>query len=180
MDYEKKLKDALKDGNTDYEVVRWIESNFPELTESEDERNRKDLLNFLQSPFIRENIADWKVAPWIAFLEKQGKQNLANSAKTCKNEQTLAKKQEHPINNKEAEKACLEYRKFREECGIKDPVMLDEIEEAYYNGATSTQMPAWSEDDEEELGIAIEYLQRAGQLDSATWLKSLKERLSKR
>lgn len=28
-----------------------------------------------------------------------------------------------------------EYRNFREECGIKDPVMLNEIEEAYYAGA---------------------------------------------
>jgi len=37
--------------------------------------------------------------------------------------------------------------------------------------------PAWSEKDEEELGIAIKYLQQAGQWDSATWLKSLKERL---
>ena len=35
----------------------------------------------------------------------------------------------------------------------------------------------WSEEDEEELGIAIEYLQQAGQWDSATWLKSLKTKL---
>ena len=27
-----------------------------------------------------------------------------------------------------------QYRDFREQCGIKDPVMLDEIEEAYYEG----------------------------------------------
>ena len=26
------------------------------------------------------------------------------------------------------------YRDFREQCGIKDPVMLNEIEEAYYEG----------------------------------------------
>ena len=45
---------------------------------------------------------------------------------------------------------------------------------------TKTSDKVWSEEDEEELGIAIEYLQRAGQLYSATWLKSLKERLSKR
>lgn len=85
--------------------------------------------------------------------------------------------EQEPKSYKEAEKACLEYRKFREDCGIKDPVMLDEIEEAYYNGATSIQKPDWSEEDEEELGIAIKYLQREGQWDSATWLKSLKNRV---
>ncbi len=88
--------------------------------------------------------------------------------------------EQEPKSYKDAEEASAEWRKFREDCGIKDPVMLDEIEDAYYNGATSIQKPAWSEEDEEELGIAIKYLQQAGQFDSATWLKSLKERLSKR
>ena len=27
-----------------------------------------------------------------------------------------------------------QYKDFREQCGVKDPVMLDEIEEAYYEG----------------------------------------------
>ena len=27
-----------------------------------------------------------------------------------------------------------QYRDYREQCGIKDPVMLDEIEEAYFDG----------------------------------------------
>ena len=31
--------------------------------------------------------------------------------------------------------AARKYRDYREECGIKDPVMLDEIEEAHYAGA---------------------------------------------
>ena len=37
--------------------------------------------------------------------------------------------QEEPV-NKNYEKAAKEYRKFREECGVKDPVSLNEIEEA--------------------------------------------------
>ena len=37
----------------------------------EDERIREELVNFLQSPFIKENLTDEKVAPWIAYLEKQ-------------------------------------------------------------------------------------------------------------
>jgi hypothetical protein len=33
-----------------------------------------------------------------------------------------------------AEDLSKQYRDFREQCGIKDPVMLDEIEEAYFEG----------------------------------------------
>ena len=33
-----------------------------------------------------------------------------------------------------AEDLSKQYREFREQCGIKDPVMLNEIEEAYYEG----------------------------------------------
>ncbi len=39
---------------------------------------------------------------------------------------------------KEFAQASITYRKFRERCGIKDPVMLDEIEEAYFKGAEET------------------------------------------
>ena len=33
-----------------------------------------------------------------------------------------------------AEDLSKQYKDFREQCGIKDPVMLNEIEEAYYAG----------------------------------------------
>ena len=33
-----------------------------------------------------------------------------------------------------ADEKSKQYRDFREQCGIKDPVMLIEIEEAYYQG----------------------------------------------
>lgn len=84
---------------------------------------------------------------------------------------------------KDAEEASAEYRKFREDCGIKDPVMLDEIEEAYYNGATSIQKPAWSEEDEEYMRDVIAFLEdardcRQNALDCIEWMKQLKERLS--
>jgi len=35
----------------------------------------------------------------------------------------------------EIEKASMEYRKSREECGAKDPILLDEIDNAYFMGA---------------------------------------------
>ena len=45
--------------------------------ESEDERIRKELINFLRSPFIKENLTDEKVAPWLEWLEKQKEQKPA-------------------------------------------------------------------------------------------------------
>lgn len=33
-----------------------------------------------------------------------------------------------------AEELSEKYRDFRKQCGVKDPIMLNEIEEAYYEG----------------------------------------------
>ena len=55
--------------------------------------------------------------------------------------------QKSVVDDKDAEKASEEYRSFRMSCGIKDPVMLNEIKEAYYEGAIRKQKLAkWSED----------------------------------
>lgn len=57
------------------------ETIFPELSESEDERIRKEIINFLRSPFVTENITDEKIAPWLAYLEKQKEQeHICDSA----------------------------------------------------------------------------------------------------
>ena len=72
MDYKKKYEEAerlYRTANADQRYV--LESLFPELKEPEDEKAMEDLLNFLKSPFIKDNICDWKVAPWIAWIEKQ-------------------------------------------------------------------------------------------------------------
>ena len=51
------------------EIWDWLEKKEDE--ENDDERIRKELVNFLQSPFREENLTDEKVAPWLAYLEKQ-------------------------------------------------------------------------------------------------------------
>lgn len=35
----------------------------------------------------------------------------------------------------EIEKASKEYRKSREECGVEDPILLDEVDDAHFMGA---------------------------------------------
>ena len=74
MDYEKKYNDALerakkslRAANDDgRDVVGFI---FPELAESEDERIRKEIINFIQSQIEDGNSAGWD--RWIAWLENR-------------------------------------------------------------------------------------------------------------
>lgn len=67
---------------TNQEIKDWLEKQGePEENDSEDERIRKSLINFLKSPFVNENITDEKVTPWIAWLEKQKEPDWAHSQK---------------------------------------------------------------------------------------------------
>ena len=85
MDYEKKYKEALerakdfKNGIVQFaldpgeSIVHYI---FPELRESEDERIRKELIEFIKwsvdRHFMREDFHQAKrPSEWIAYLEKQ-------------------------------------------------------------------------------------------------------------
>lgn len=85
-DYKKKYEQAIErakavnPGTTDYNIVTKI---FPELKESDDERIRKYLMNYVKSAGVghslfdsvntRENI--------LAWLEKQGEQKLIDKVK---------------------------------------------------------------------------------------------------
>lgn len=104
MNYERKYKEALErakklhsepTGGTERIVCEQI---FPELIESEDERIRKELIDFLwkEKIFLQEvhlsveNSPKYRfVMDAIAWLEKQGEKNLANSAKICKENEEM-------------------------------------------------------------------------------------------
>ena len=51
-----------------------LEMIFPELTESEDERIRKDIVTYLKSILSNKKYGDKFIESWIAWLEKQGEQ----------------------------------------------------------------------------------------------------------
>ena len=74
-------RQLVKDGKISQEIAETI---FPQLKENEDERIR----NFLIGKFreIGEVWHEYSTKDIISWLEKQGSQNLANSAKTCKDE----------------------------------------------------------------------------------------------
>lgn len=69
------LHDNYDTVSTLIDIKDELEHIFPELRESEDEKTRKALISFLKSPFVNENITDEKVAPWLAWLEKQGQKS---------------------------------------------------------------------------------------------------------
>ena len=70
MDYEKKYKNALEaikklqEANpSDEGIQNWVNDNFPELKESEDERIRKEIIEYIKTGTYHKD--------WIAWLEKQ-------------------------------------------------------------------------------------------------------------
>lgn len=86
MDYENKYKDALELAR-DYHKANLmlykadenavLEDIFPELAESEDEKTRKELTEFLEKAsggFLNTTIKCKTFGKWLSWLEKQGKQ----------------------------------------------------------------------------------------------------------
>ncbi|MBE6322701.1 MAG: hypothetical protein E7073_06765 [Bacteroidales bacterium] len=66
----------------------FFEEVFPELQECADERIRKALLDAVHDSSIDALRLNYNLnkEDAIAWLEKQGEKNLANSAKTCKDD----------------------------------------------------------------------------------------------
>ena len=121
MDYEKKYNEALEKARqlcaypTTKPFISDLQDLFPELAESEDEMVRRSLLDWLVKK--RNNITIpfslRDAERWITWIEKQGEQNLTNSAKTCKIEQKPWSKE--------------------------DEKMLDEIIDFFKNGTVKLQ-----------------------------------------
>lgn len=105
MDYEKKYKEALErakekrdeykrlDGEKSF-VPSDIEYIFPELSESEDEKTRKELIEALKQLDREKTPVDsYPYLEWVSWLEKQGevKESLISQHdnKICKENDSL-------------------------------------------------------------------------------------------
>lgn len=115
MNYEEKYKQALenfkkiKSANSDNKkLVNFIECEYPELRESEDERIRYSLMSFLNSLSETEVPSQEEFKKWWMWLEKQG-------------EKTIPKN----IND-----AALQYV---DTCAVDGRVTHDNINEPYWN-----------------------------------------------
>jgi len=80
MDYEEKYKEALDKANVIHkcgnnQIKQIMEKVFPELAESEDEKIRKAIIDFI-STYEYPELIDKEV--WVTWLEKLGEQNTAN------------------------------------------------------------------------------------------------------
>ena len=93
MDYEKKYKDALekakevynrKDATDGGKLI--LESMFPELKESEDEKMREMAIKAVYAPEAQSCIKSWGINPddVIAWLEKQSEQKETNLVEILK------------------------------------------------------------------------------------------------
>lgn len=83
------LKD-FHDKSALFSVRTALDTIFPELAESEDERIRKEIISHLQHEYVvKRYVSDVEYDRWIAWLEKQGEQNLASFCRTCKNDALL-------------------------------------------------------------------------------------------
>lgn len=80
MDYERKYKEALEKARqlclypTTKPFISDLQNLFPELRESDDERIRKSLLDYLHTLPNHFSHNGGLVTDWIAWLEKQGEQ----------------------------------------------------------------------------------------------------------
>ena len=185
MTQEEKLQEAkrlYKTANSDQRYV--LESLFPELAESEDERIRKEIISALKYA-NHKGVYD----KHIVWLEKQGERILANSAKTCKDElfdyecANIQQKDFAPKETvKEAESNLTPLERkvkdilFSFHINAADGISFDGTMAVVHNIITlcqQEQKPAWSEEDERMMMFCCDYLDD----NQESWLKSLKGRI---
>ena len=97
MNYEKKYKQLYTLINDLYPYMseyckEKVEGFFPELMESEYERIRRRIYNYINVTLDDNESAEKE--RWLAWLEKMSEQNLANPAKTCKEEEDWSEEDE--------------------------------------------------------------------------------------
>jgi hypothetical protein len=202
MDYEKKLREALVDVNTDYEVTRWIEQTFPELKESEDERIRGKIIATIHL-YYGEPLED-EAKEMIAWLEKHGEQKPVFEMKTP--EESLGI--DSDTYNKVVDE-CIYGEQKPADADLKDIVdkeansiwkeintggshsIIDSFNQFYgicmqvAEAVVDYQKPAWSEEDEKYWSIVIaEFSKCVGKSVSKDewmrcndWLNSLRNKV---
>lgn len=79
MDYEQKYREALerakkviKECGDNHGRIKMIEQIFPELAEREEERIRKEIIEYLRTKYEDPNAIRYDYKKWIAWLENKG------------------------------------------------------------------------------------------------------------
>ena len=168
-----------------------VETIFSELKESEGERIRKDIISFVEQAIDAGYgiISKERKEKWIAWLKKQGEQNLVNTdldELVIQLEETIGTSPHSRETIKDFFKMAVQ--KYMNCLKIANGEIGSLVEENYrLKEKQGKQMPAWSEEDEVGLGDAMWAIEQArtiakdendmGNLWYAEhWLKTLKER----
>lgn len=172
MDYKKKYEQALERAKkwasqpTVWSSDDICQKIFPELAEGEDERIRKELIDFFKSRGYNCS------KRFIAWLEKQRKVNH-----TCRNCQTF-----QDLHQNCPYSPIYQYTDLKEAHKHLD----DETNCEFWNKKQGEQKPTWSEEDMETIDRIYNFIWKNRKGDTseiyqqekdANWLKSLKERM---
>jgi len=169
----------------DPKIKEAFEFLMPELKESEDERIRKEMLDFFKQFYDIKNVKFVDVEPWIAWLEKQGSQQLATSAKTCKVEQKSAEwsdEDEKMLNDAIGAVGAADYYTYDDKQEIENWLKL------LKNRVQPQTKSDWNNNDEDFVSSLITELDEIDMIMNTKgehedhsriveWLKSLKDRV---
>lgn len=174
MDYKEKLrlaKEALESGSYDKETIEYI---FPELKESEDEKIRKELVQYLKDyPNLPKG--NYCRDDFFAWPEKQGEQKPMEYLKFKVGDSIEYNDKQWSVIGIDIENHCYD---------LTDDECVD-FDTAHYSFKLVEQKPAWSEEDE-KIKYEIEVILANTDLSKLklnytffnmiSWLKSLKDR----
>lgn len=181
MDYEKIVKQMIADEAISKEVAA---KYFPELKESEDEKTKRAIYNalkYLERELSWDFLGDVDILDAYAWLEKQG-----TPAKLSEEEQNRFAKGvltscamsfiDYLDAHKYEGKMCVSNGECEDIENAFHNAMWDRLHRYYckYIEKQGEQKPTeWTAEDEEELKIALNTLEEAGQYSSAKWLKNV-------
>ena len=180
MDYKEKLKEALNSDNTDYEVVRWIEQNFPELKESEVLKIKSDIQYAVRCAYGDNSSKTENILAWLDEQKPADKVESFDKYKGLTDfERTLA---DICIGWIGEEYGWKQYIKDNADVLLKIAIeMFNSIQDAPFEQKSA----AWSDEDEKMYKIAFSCIETLEDIsngknmhaDVKEWLKSLKNRI---
>ncbi len=178
---------------------RWADWLFKQGVENipnvkSDKEISNEIIKFLELPHP-QFVGKRHQEEWIAWLEKQDSQILANSAKTCESKQTpyWSKEDENEMNH--ILSVLEDKQKEQEEKGYNNLIHTDSWLRSIKDRVQQQQKPVWNEEDEEMIDNIIDYMMpmpiffestkgKSGKeytkefIKNATnWLKLLKDRV---
>jgi hypothetical protein len=198
--YEQKYKEVLAsvkqlaDNNPHDEGIQaWVQDNFPELRESEDERIRKELIAHFKTNSVSESWSGLNVNKVLAWLEKQGERKRETIILKFKTGDKVTNgldtytidaigKDCYWIKEHDCASILFESQHYWKIVEQKDTTCRTT---GYWS--VEEQKPAWSEEDITRLKSAITLLQNpliasdevnnGVRIKTVAWLKSIKDRV---